>query len=310
MDMIPMGKKIYHRNDVRVPLMDMSLPARRLLYLCLARFDRYSSKGKVEIFFDSNKVFEITVKEYAYLCGKIDYSVAYRQMRQGVRDLRAHLLEPPAGYLHKKNPNLPVDWIEPFTIAERGTGYSKGEGFVQIKFAEEMSPLFSGLTQSFTGQLLSSALSISDSNASKLYLLLREWIGENKWSNERIIDIDDLKSQLGVSDFTTYDLYNNFRSQFFLRAAKKLANKTEFIKIEMDIHERKARKASKVKISWQIDESKQAIEPTKEEMKPTGKITELPDEVWIQDTLFTREQVELEGYDWEKVLDEYGKNKR
>jgi plasmid replication initiation protein len=153
------------------------------------------------------------------------------------------------------DPNLPADWVAPFNVATDGTGYSIGEGFIKVQFHEKLRPLISGLTKDFTGQYLESVIAIPESNASKLYLILREWISSNRYKSEKNILFSDLRESLGLSGFKTYELYNDFNKLFFKKSAMKLIEKTEFSEIKIEISERKARKAYKLKISWKFDKS-------------------------------------------------------
>ena len=246
-----MTKKIYHRNDIRPALMEMSLSARRLACFWLSSLPREKNleTGRLELRFDPDSIFELKVLTYAEACN-IDYSAAYRQMVDGVQDLMRFILTVDHNLTKKIDPSLPKDWIAPFQVAQSGTGYSKGEGYVRIKFAPELAPLVSDLQQGFTGQLLSSALALSEPNASKLYLILREWVSSNKYFHEKVIILDELKDILAVSNVKTYESFNSFKNLFFARAVKKLIEKTEFTEVKMEIVERRSRKAYKVKVSY------------------------------------------------------------
>ncbi|WP_150142687.1 replication initiation protein [Candidatus Enterovibrio escicola] len=251
MEISALPRKIYHRNDIRPALIDMTLPSKRLIYMCLAKIKRKSTIDNVILKFDSNQPFEITVGDYAQLCD-IDYSAAYRQMVEGVKELRGYVLETDNSLVKSKNKLLPEDWIEPFTIADKGTGYSKGKGSVTIKFAEEMEYLVAGLESGFTGQFLLSALRLPTGNSGKLYLILREWISSGH-RNEKILLVNDLKYELGVSDM--YEEFKDFNKIFFKRSAKTVIDRTEFLDIKLEIIKRRARKAHLIKISYTYNEN-------------------------------------------------------
>ena len=247
-------KTLYHRNDIRPALMGMGLSSRRVLYLFLASLPRKvnNKTGKVEILFDSSMEFDLSIEEYANACN-VDHPTAYRQLKEAVYDLMGFVLTPSFKLTKDIDPSLPKDWVEPFNVATDGTGYSKGEGFIRVRFHEKMRPLISDLTKGFTGQYLESAVAIPESNASKLYLLLREWISANRYVSEKEVSFAKLREDLGIEEIKTYELFNDFNKQFFKRSAKKLIEKTEFSEITMVISERKVRKAHKVKISWKFD---------------------------------------------------------
>lgn len=315
-----MGRKIYHRNDIRPALIDMKLSSRRLLFMWLASLprERDVETGKLEIIFESSQFFEVNVIDYANICN-IDYSAAYRQIIEGVEGLMSFVLTLDHTITNKIDPSLPKDWIAPFQVAEKGTGYSNGEGFVRIKFAEELKPLISNFSQGFTGQFLDSAISIPESNSSKLYLLLREWVSSNKYINEKIIEFITFKKDLGVEKSTTYNSFNDFNYKFFRRALVKVIEKTEFTSISMEISERRARKAYKVKITWTLDEKEleakerevEVFQNRYEKIQATNKKSQvkkvnLTEDINSSETLFfvnkgwlNRLQVEMNGLNWD-----------
>ncbi len=250
-DWYEMARRVYHRNDMRPALIGMGLGAKRIFLGTLIQIPRQSTKDNVVIEFDCNQVFTISVQWYADVCG-IDYAAAYRQMVEGVKELRGYVIEPDSGLLKKPDQNNPKDWIEPFTIAERGSGYSKGEGFIRIKLAPEMAPLISELKESFTSLFFMSAMQLPDGNAGKLYIVLREWISSG-YTCDRIVKVDELKESLGVSRFPSYEIFTEFKRRFFDGSVSKIVEKTEFNEIKMEIVERRARKAYKVKITYDYD---------------------------------------------------------
>lgn len=301
-----MTKKIFHRNDVRPALIGMSLAARRLMYICLADLPKEKNleTGKTIILFNPDKVFEVKVIDYAHMCN-IDYSAAYRQIVDGVKDLMGFVLTLDHSLTKQIDPDLPKDWISPFQIATDGTGYSKGEGFVRIKFHSKLAPLISDFTQGFTGQFLQSAISIPESNSSKLYLVLREWVSGNKHKMDKEILFDEFKDILGVSKMKNYTEFQRFKESFFNRAIRKLIEKTEFSDIQMEIIERRSRKAYKLKISWKLDE-KELLKKEMEIEEFQGRFEKLKkvsvskkEEVkQINGRFMTKAQALRSGYDW------------
>lgn len=243
-------KKIYHRNDARPSLARMELPARRILYLCIVQQEREAGGN---IIFDKDRLYVITAQEYAALCN-IDASVAYKQLKEGIKNIRGHMMEVPESEINSDRDSSKNDRMILFTVANYGV-YSDGEGYVELKLDPIIAPYISKLKSNFTGQFLLSALRLPDSNANKLYLLLREWISSGM-SIHKDIEVDELKSKLFVSDVKTYGLFNDFNNLFFKRAVKKIIEVTEFSKIDMVIIERRKRKAYKVRISYEYSDQK------------------------------------------------------
>jgi plasmid replication initiation protein len=251
------NKKIYHDNNLKPELMDMELAPRRILWLILAKLE----KEGLDLIFNPDYVFIITAKEYATLCG-ISESVAYKQLKIGVEIIRTHLMR----ILEKdvltedemKGKNK--DRMVIFTVANHGV-YSDGDGYIELKLDPIMAPYISRLKSNFTGQFLLSALRLPDSNANKIYLLLCEWISSGM-SLYKEISIDELKSILVISQYKSYQKFKVFKQSFWSKSIKNLIKETEFSKIEMEIIERRGRKAYKVRISYeytqQLDHLKQA----------------------------------------------------
>lgn len=248
------GKKIYHRNDIRQELSALSLPPRRILWLILAQLDK--DEGG-DIVYVKDRVFTIRAKEYAQLC-QIDESVAYKQLKSGVEEIRTRLMRMPESELlspdELERRKRPKDGVVLFTVANYSY-YTDGEGYVEVKLDPIIAPFISKLRKNFTGQFLLSALRLPDSNANKLYLLVREWISSGL-SVYKDIDIDELKNKLGVDTVKTYAEFKHFKRLFFNRAVNRIIESTEFTKIEIEIIERRSRKAKKVRISYEYDGQK------------------------------------------------------
>ncbi|WP_334472568.1 replication initiation protein [Arsenophonus sp. PmNCSU2021_1] len=246
-------KKIYHRNDARASLISMGLSARRILYLTIVQQNR-DDDGV--ILFDENKIYRITAKDYAQLCG-IDTSVAYKQLKEGVEEIRTHLMRIPQSELLSSDEmkKRPKDGMLLFTLANYGF-YSDGAGYIEVKLDPIVAPYVSNLKNNFTSQFLLSGLRLPDSNANKLYILLREWISAGM-SAFKDISVEELKYQLMINDTKTYNSFKRFTDLFFKRAVKKIIETTEFSKIDIEIIERQKRKAYMVRISYEYNEQKQ-----------------------------------------------------
>ena len=280
-------KKIYHKNEANKALSLMTLPARRLLYLTIAKI----VKDKNELKFDPSSKFIITAKEYAELCNVSD-SVAYRQLKDGIWDIRSTMMEilesevVPA----EKRKNRPSDMTIVFTVANYGA-YSNGEGYVELSLDPIIAPYISNLENDFTSQYLLSALRLSDGNSNKIYLLLCEFISSGMYVH-KTIDIDELKNKLSISDLPAYSTYKQFKQSFWDRALKKVIESTEFSKVEMEIVERKGRKASKVKISYEYDDQLDHLKNHLDK-KSAIKDTEL---VSINGRYMTKSEAKAAGY--------------
>ncbi|OEF63550.1 RepB family plasmid replication initiator protein [Vibrio cyclitrophicus 1F175] len=243
-----MSKKIYHCNDAHQELARMDLSARRILYICLSELERERDvdTGATTIKFNPEQVFTITAKDYAKLCN-IDTSEAYKQLQNGVYDIRTYGMEIKESVLHPELKGRPKDGMIVFTVANYSY-YSNGDGFIEVKLSPEFAPYISDLTKEFTSQFLLSAVRLPKGNAYSLYLLLSRWISAGKIGYCEI-ELDELKAELGALG-DTYTVFDRFRQQFFNRAVKQVIEITEFTSVNMEIIQKRGRKAHKVKISY------------------------------------------------------------
>jgi plasmid replication initiation protein len=239
------NKKIYHDNKLKPELMEMDLSPRRILWLALAKLE----KDGMDLIFNPDYIFIITAKEYALLCG-ISESVAYRQLKIGIKIIRSHIMS----ILEKdvlseeEMKGRDKDRMVVFTVANHGV-YSDGKGYIELKLDPIVAPYISQLRSNFTGQFLLSALRLPDSNANKIYLLLCEWVSSGMFLYKDIA-IDDLKKILLISETESYKEFKAFRQVFWDRSIKKILEVTEFTSVNMEIIERRGRKAHKVRISY------------------------------------------------------------
>lgn len=248
--MVKKNTKIYHRNDARPSLARMELPARRILYLCIVQQEREAGG---DIIFDKDRKYIITAKEYAALCD-VDISVAYKQLKDGIKNIRTHLMEVPEDEINPDPSKEKNDRVLMFTVANYSV-YSDGEGYVELKLDPIIAPYISKLKSNFTGQFLLSGLRLPDSNANKIYLLLREWISSGM-SIYKDVFVDDIKTKLLVNNIPYYSDFKEFKRTFWSRGVKKIIETTEFSKIEMEIIERRKRKAHKVRISYEYSDQR------------------------------------------------------
>lgn len=248
------NNKIYHRNDIRQELASLSISTRRVLWLILAQFNK-TENGNIS--YIKNRIFTIYAKKYAQFC-QIDESVAYKQLKRGAEEIRTHLIRISESELltskELKKRKRPKDGIILFTIANYSY-YTDGEGYIEISLDPIIAPFISNLHKNFTSQFLLSALRLSNNNANKLYLLIREWISAGLILYKDL-NIDELKINLGINHFKTYVEFKHFKRLFIVRAINTIIKLTEFTRIEIQILERKSRKVRKVRILYEYNGQK------------------------------------------------------
>lgn len=304
------NKKIYHRNDARPALANLKLPSRRILWLTLAQQEKDASGMVV---FDPNRLYVITAKEYATLCD-VDESVAYKQLKEGIKDIRSYLMEvPESEFLSEEEmEGKAKDRTLLFTVANHSV-YSDGEGYIELKLDPIIAPYISNLKSKFTGQFLLSALRLPDTNANRIYLLLREWVSSGM-SLYKDITVEDLKKKLMVENVKYYDDFKKFKQSFWVRSVNKVIETTEFTKIEMDIVERRKRKAYMLRVSFEYEgqmqdlkdsgfvlgfEKKTKKKPNVETIVKNSSKDKSEAMKQIAGRFHTKESAEASGYNWD-----------
>lgn len=233
--------------------MAMTTPAKRVVYLTMIQLP-YDEETN-SLVFDESATYLIKASDYAKVCD-ISPSQAYRQLKEGINELKKTTVEIPKSQLGDDLDfaDEPDDFVVMFSIADY-CGYSDGEGFVKLRFHRKMKPLISALERKFTTQYLLSAVRLPIGNANNFYLLLREMIGNGKrfWFD---IEFEELKEKLMIDSVPRYESYQYFNSDFFKRSSKQILEKTEFTHLSIDIIERVKRKAHKVRISYAYKDEK------------------------------------------------------
>lgn len=252
------NKKLRHRNELNATLMAMSTTAKRLSYLAMIQLPYDEKLGMLT--FDAERTFKITAVDYSEICG-VSRSHAYKQLKEGVRELKNTSVEIPKSLLgddldFKDDPD---DFVVMFSIADY-VGYSDGDGFVKLRFHRKMKPLIAELEKRYTTQYLLSAVRLPIGNANNLYLLLRERIssGQSRYFD---IEFDQLKDCLRVPKHGAYETYRHFNNNVFKRSAAQILDKTEFTKLEIDILERVSRRAHLLRISYEYEDFKVSLKP-------------------------------------------------
>ncbi|WMY95324.1 MAG: replication initiation protein (plasmid) [Arsenophonus sp.] len=244
--------KVRHRNGLNETLADMPLSSRRVLFLTIARLDQKK-------IMERGTVFRVYASDYSELCG-VDKSTAYQQLKKAAKQLQHQVIAIPREELLPPIPRVGEPLI-PWKKLEGGIrmlnvteycDYMDGDGYIDVAFSRQMEPYICRLEKDFTTQILLSAVRLSDTNAIRIYQYLREKISAGKMQYFDI-HLQQLKEDLGMNKSGYYEFYKNINNQYFKRSAKKIIEKTEFIKINMEVIKRIKRRVVKVRISYEYD---------------------------------------------------------
>ena len=90
------------------------------------------------LFFEEDKTYRIKAGDYAKVC-EVSLSQAYRQLKEGINELKRTLVEIPKSQLGDDLDfkDSPDDLIVMFSVADY-CAYSDGSGFVELRFHRKM----------------------------------------------------------------------------------------------------------------------------------------------------------------------------
>jgi plasmid replication initiation protein len=250
--------KVRHKTDINRTLTTIPLASRRVLFMAIAQLD---SKRLIE----KGQVFRIYASEYAKLA-ELDMSTAYKQLKAAAMDLQKQLIGIPKDQLLAPIPRRgDRPWVRPVGTGTRMLNvteycdYEEGDGFVDISFSRQMEPYICMIEGNYTTQVLLSSARLRDTNASNLYQLIRQKISEKK-DRYFEIGVDELKDELGL--YTTnnkqktysYPLFKEFNRSVIKLSIETITDTTEIKDLNVEIIERKQRKASKLRFTYRVDE--------------------------------------------------------
>lgn len=250
--------KVRHKTDINKTLSKMPLSSRRVLFMAIAQLD---SKKIVK----QGQVFRIYASEYAKIA-KLEMNTAYEQLKSATLDLQKQIIGIPKDQL------LPPitrqgerPWKKPTGKGIRMLNvteycdYEDGDGYVDISFSRQMEPYICMIEGRYTTQVLISSARLKDTNASNLYQLLRQKISEKK-DRYFEIGVDELKDELGLyttknkERFYSYPLFKDLNKLVIKRSLETIKDTTEIKDINVEIIERKQRKATKLRFSYRVDD--------------------------------------------------------
>ncbi|MGP9673385.1 replication initiation protein [Pseudoalteromonas sp. AOP31-A2-14] len=250
--------KVRHKTDINKTLSKMPLSSRRVLFMAIAQLD---SKKIVK----QGQVFRIYASEYAKIA-KLEMNTAYEQLKSATLDLQKQIIGIPKDQLLSpiaRQGERP--WKKPTGKGIRMLNvteycdYEDGDGYVDISFSRQMEPYICMIEGNYTTQVLISSARLRDTNASNLYQLIRQKISQKK---DRFFEItvEELKEELGLYTIKdkekvySYPLFKEFNRSVIKQSIDTIEDTTEIKEINVEIIERKQRKATKLRFSYRVDD--------------------------------------------------------
>jgi len=159
-----------------------------------------------------HKVIQISAKKYAELMN-ISVKNIYRDAEKIASSLgsKRFTIKTEKGWIN-------IGWISSME-------YKHGEGIIEVLIAPAILPYILELKGSHTSFRLENILNLGSSHAIKLYQLLTRY----SLNKEKIIELDDLRSILGLSNSTSYLEYKNIKRRILEISKKEINDKTDLL---------------------------------------------------------------------------------
>lgn len=152
---------------------------------------------------------EISTKQYAELMG-ISVKNVYRDAEKIADELGSKRFT-----MKTRNGWINLGWISSME-------YKHMEGIIRVTISPDLLPYIIDLKQ-YTSFRLENILNLGSSHAIKLYQLLVQY----KKIGERVINLDDLRSILGISDTKSYFAYKSIKQRILEISKREINDKTD-----------------------------------------------------------------------------------
>ena len=173
------------------------------------------------------KEYEFKIKEFMELLG-VDTKTEYTEIPKITKELMKKVFE-----IREGQDIVQLSWLS-------SARYKTGNGVVVLKFDSSLKPYMLQLKELYTSYKLENILSLR----SKYSLRLFEVLKSNQFKKVWIVELDELKKILGVTE-KSYSVYQNIKNRIVIQAQKELKEKTD---IEFDFEEIKTgRKVTSLK---------------------------------------------------------------
>lgn len=151
--------------------------------------------------------------------------------------------------------------------------YSKGGGYIEVMFGNDVIPLITRLSERYTEYELSQIADLNSIHALRIFELLMQWRGKGITP---MITLDDLRTRLGIEE-DQYKLMSNFKSRVLDHAVKEINENTKItVQYEQEKHGRTI-VGFKFKFKFKKKESTKAKTPQVERSADMSTIDGLSD---------------------------------
>ncbi|EFC1623626.1 replication initiation protein [Proteus mirabilis] len=155
----------------------LTLQEQRLLLMCIGRLN-----PRADVL---EKNFQITARDFYQAFPDIGLSNAERRLQEAIDRLGERWI-----LINWKNKKEEIRWIQ------RKARYFEGEGKIEITFSDSIMPYLTQLQEQFTQITIKNISALKRTYSIRIYELLMQF----KSIGDRIIDINDFRSMLGVEE--------------------------------------------------------------------------------------------------------------
>lgn len=263
-----------HSDNFQYSLSNLTLQAKRALFLMLAQIDNPKEIPK-----DDELIFEIKASDFSKLCGLSDKVNIYGTLESAARDLSKSFIyeDVSKGSLKRTmQTNITSKVI-----------YHYSEGYCTIKINRDAYPYFFALSKSFTRNNLQEVLKIPEKTLFNLHQVIMKRYSKSNiniaYKTSFIIGIEELKDEMwlfntdndGKNKVYKYPRYADL-AKLLNSLIKGLKENTSFKIVSFEIAEKKGRKATHLKISYQhINDIRR-----QEEKKLNQELNEIEDNLY------------------------------
>jgi len=194
----------YKSNALIEASYKLTLQEQRVLLMCIGKLNPIDTTPE--------KRFELTADEFYLAFPDMNRTNAERRLQEAIDRLAERWI-----LLRNKTEHREIRWIQ------EKAKYFDGEGKIEIVFADTIMPYLTQLTQQFTSITVKNISSLKSTYSIRIYELLMQF----KKTGDRLINIMDFRSMLGVDD--KYRAFRVLNDKIVKPAIKELNEKSNLI---------------------------------------------------------------------------------
>ncbi|ECG0550707.1 RepB family plasmid replication initiator protein [Salmonella enterica subsp. enterica serovar Enteritidis] len=235
-----------HSDNFQYSLAALPLQAKRVLFLILAQIANPKERPE-----ESELTFTITAQQFSEICC-VDLSSSYESLDSAIRTLST-------SFIYEDVSKGTLRRVLQTNITSKVI-YHYDEGYCTVKINKDAYPYFFELSKSFTKSNLYEVARMPDKTLINFYQVISKRYSKSDinhgYKTEFIIAIDDMKDEMwfftvaGKEKIYSYKEFKEF-NRLLKGLCAQLSKYTSFKNVRVSIAEKRGRKATHLKISYQ-----------------------------------------------------------